>query len=86
MGIRRRKVSDRLRRRVEELLGTRTPTEVFEILQGTRDQISHSEIYKIRGSKRKRKEDYVRANIMMNRHRAGLPLTPYIHEDGAIEI
>lgn len=86
MGIRRKKVSDRLRRRVEELLETRTPAEVFEILQGTRDQISRSEIYKIRGTKVKLEEDYVRTNIMADRHQTGLPLTPYIHKDHSVEI
>ena len=84
MGIRRKKVSDRLRRRVEELLETRTPTEVFEILQGTRDQISRSEIYKIRGAQVKLEEDQIRANITAIRHEAGLPLT-YIPKGSGLE-
>lgn len=54
MGLRRKKILPPLRRRIEELLETRKPGEVFEILQPTRERVSLSAIYKIRRSKSKK--------------------------------
>lgn len=51
MGIRRKNVSDSQRERIEELLDTKTPREVFAYLRNTRQSLSLSSIYKIRKEK-----------------------------------
>ena len=49
MGIRRKNILDPLKRRVVELLQQgKKPKEVYEIFEGTRNQLSLSAIYKIR--------------------------------------
>ena len=51
MGTRRKKITDRLRKKIEELLGQHSPGEVDELLRHTRDQVSLSVIYKIQKQK-----------------------------------
>ena len=56
MGLRRKKVLDSLEKHVTELLETKAPREVFEVLKGTKNQLSLSEIYKIRRRRTKARE------------------------------
>jgi len=48
MGLRRKNTPDSLKKTVEELLSTKTPQEVVDVLKGTRHRLSLSTVYKIR--------------------------------------
>lgn len=56
MGIRRKKITDRRREKIKELLGQYSPREVHKHLSDTRDQVSLSTIYNIRRQKTTRVE------------------------------